>query len=108
MQKISRNDSYRKVLIKQEGYYPDCLYCETPFYVYDGEFDHLHARSAGGGNTKPNLLLVCKQCNRDRSNYPLTMFLKKNYRSIDDVYRKLKKLGKRVPDDLLTHLGYES
>lgn len=96
----------RKALISDDGY-PDCPYCDTPFYYADGELDHLMQKSIGGSNKYKNLVLVCKHCNRLRHNTPLHLFLYSIGVSPEKVYYRLKKMNKVIPDDMLDFLGFD-
>ena len=96
----------RKTLITDGGY-PDCPYCGTPFYYADGELDHLKQRTIGGSNRRRNLVLVCMECNRARNSSPLHVFLYRIGVSPENVYYKLKDMGKRIPDDMLVFLGFD-
>jgi len=89
-------------------HWPDCPYCETPFFYTEGELDHIEARSVGGSNELNNLILVCKKCNRSKTNIQLHMWLYLNHISLESVYRRLKEQDKTVPKAMLDVLGYES
>ena len=99
--------AHKRKSLETDGGFPDCPYCETPFYYADGELDHIRPRSLGGNNRKKNLVLVCRECNRAKRNAPLHIYLYRIGVSPEKVYFKLKKMGKRIPCDMLDFLGFD-
>jgi hypothetical protein len=43
------------------------------------EVDHVHPLSAGGSNTQENLQLLCRECNRAKSDKSLLLFLEQRH-----------------------------
>lgn len=89
-----------------DGGWLDCPYCETPLHYISGHVDHIQPVSYGGSNKINNLLLICEECNKSKSNIKLTIWLYLNHISPEAVYLRLKALSKRIPDDLLDLLNH--
>lgn len=96
----------KREVFNEFGEWPDCPYCEEPFHVTDGQVDHIHSASAGGGNSRSNTVLVCYTCNQRRSNSPLVRWLILMKRNPERVYWSLKARHKRIPTDMLDYLGF--
>ncbi len=109
MTRVGKNIAYSERLRAAEAndHWPDCPYCETPFFYMEGELDHLEAYSAGGSNKLNNLVLVCKECNMRRHDTPLHIWLYVNHISLEAVYDRLKALGKAIPTAMLDVLNYD-
>jgi hypothetical protein len=78
--KSSRKPEIRDALTERDG--TSCFFCEDPmvFGVPDDRksatIEHLWPASAGGPNTRNNLVLVCFDCNQKLGDLPLVEKLK--------------------------------
>ena len=52
---------------RQGGY---CKGCWTQFEVWEMEVDHIIPTSLGGSDNSTNLQLLCRKCNRRKSDKP--------------------------------------
>lgn len=53
----------------------ECLYCGRGIDFITAEMDHIVPRTgAGSTNTRTNLVAVCGECNRAKSNYPFAVW----------------------------------
>jgi 5-methylcytosine-specific restriction endonuclease McrA len=91
---------------KTQNGWPDCPYCEDPFYYLDGHIDHIIPKSFGGTDTRENIILVCKECNVQKQNTPLHLWLLKKNISLHHTYVRLVRLNKEVPKEMSEYLGY--
>lgn len=96
----------RKEIELIDDYWPDCPYCDTPFYALYGEIDHINPDHLCGSNRIGNLILVCKPCNRAKGRKMITNWLREIHMSPDRFYNYLIERDKTIPDDLLVELGY--
>ena len=107
----SQRQISRQAFIDETGHengFIDCPYCEDTFhYINNGHVDHIVPRSQGGSNSRENLVLVCETCNKHKRAMPLTVFCYISFITPEGVYLRLKKLGKRIPTDMLELLGYD-
>ena len=85
-----------KELIRLYGYWPDCPYCETPFYVHDGHVDHIVSIAGGGSNASCNKVLVCADCNKRKQCMSVEVYAKVLGRSPDAIEQTLVGLGKSL------------
>lgn len=69
-----------------------CLYCGKAISMKTCELDHIIPRAAGGGNTRDNLVAVCRECNNAKGRTPFAVWAKS--RSNPDV--KLEEARERV------------
>lgn len=95
-------------VFKRDGF--TCAYCgKTPPTVIL-EIDHIHPRSKGGKDTKDNLLTACEDCNRGKSNIPLSQVppqlninteeLQKKEEQIKAYRRYINAIEKRMSKDI--------
>ena len=97
----------RRRVGEANDHWPDCPYCEAPFFYTEGELDHLESHRSGGSNKLNNLVLVCKECNRRKHDTPLHIGLYVNHISLESVYARLKAQDKLIPQGMLDTLGYD-
>lgn len=69
-----------------------CPYCKSKMtfgigYTNQVSIDHIVARALGGDNSKKNLVLCCKSCNRDKSRIEMKVYQinNKGMMSIGDI-----------------------
>jgi CRISPR-associated endonuclease Csn1 len=51
-----------------------CLYCGATLTLTTCELDHIVPRASGGGNTRDNLVAVCRPCNQDKGRQPFAVW----------------------------------
>lgn len=73
-----------------------CPYCYTADDLNKSVADHIHPINKGGLTTPQNIILVCIDCNKKKSNFLLRVFCKKNDIDFNEVCERLEKLGKDV------------
>jgi hypothetical protein len=71
-----------------------CPYCYTDNDLNKSVADHIHPINKGGLTTPQNIVLVCIDCNKKKSNFLLRVFCKKNDIDFNEVCERLEKLGK--------------
>ena len=80
---------------KARDFYTD-LFKETIASV-----DHVIPKSKGGSDTRDNFLSVCKNCNEQKSNTSLSLFIKNHPKVRENIENQLKLLKKMIPDFIL-------
>ena len=73
-----------------------CPYCENFSEVSNLELDHIHPTSWGGLSMRQNVILVCNECNRRKSNTPLRRFAINYNLNYEEICNRLEALGKFV------------
>lgn len=63
------------ILTLQQGM---CLYCGDALSLTTCELDHIIPRASGGGNTKDNLVAVCRPCNQSKGRQPFAVWANKS------------------------------
>ena len=71
-----------------------CPYCYVDDDLNKAVADHIHPINKGGLTTPQNIVLVCIDCNKKKSNFLLRVFCKKNDINFNEVCERLEKLGK--------------
>jgi len=90
-----------------DGGFLDCPYCENVLHYINGEIDHIDPWEKSFNNRKNNMVLVCKECNTKKNRKSLLQWLIEEKIAPESVYNRLKKLKKKIPQDMLDYLGYE-
>jgi len=72
-----------------------CPYCNQPLGS-DPHADHINPVSYGGLSDETNMVYVCAECNRQKSNLTLREFARKTGRNQEIIESRLEQLGKRV------------
>jgi len=97
---------FRNAAKSEDDGWPDCPYCESPFPYLYGEIDHIVPLASCTDNSDNNLILICPDCNKSKHSKPLHLWAKENQYCLGSIYDRLSKKGKRIPEDMLKHLGY--
>lgn len=98
---------HRREAMEQFGEWPDCPYCEDPFWYADGVVDHINPASNGGANSDRNLLLVCPECNKSKAAKSLFRWGLVKGLCIESLAVRLWKQDKMLPDDMGDYLGVD-
>ncbi|MCL5048303.1 MAG: HNH endonuclease [Firmicutes bacterium] len=86
----SRRDILRQQLMQIQN--SCCTYCGSELSWKGSEIDHIVPRASGGSSKQSNLMLVCLQCNREKSRQPFGRFAQNNPRvSLKDAIERVKK-----------------
>lgn len=92
----SRNDNYRERALQDEvsnhGWYI-CPKCGGKFRKSDMEADHIIPHSKGGDNSRGNLQLICRHCNRSKG------------ASTSDTKKDLRRKQSELAQDKIDFLG---
>jgi CRISPR-associated endonuclease Csn1 len=70
-----------------------CLYCGTALTLATTELDHIVPRANGGGNTRDNLVAVCRPCNQEKNRLPFAVWANNTSRpgvSLDAARERVK------------------
>lgn len=73
-----------------------CPYCDLVSSVTDSVADHIYPIDKGGLSTPENMVLVCEDCNKKKTNLTLRAFCKKVNLDYHLVCERLEKQGKHV------------
>lgn len=85
---------FRRDLHKQLQTISRCPYCNGDLNNGNAHLDHIYPVSKGGKSSARNLVFVCAQCNRDKSNLTLRAFLLRFSKDEQAVYSRLELLKK--------------
>jgi CRISPR-associated endonuclease Csn1 len=102
-----KKSAFYKKCVNDDDLWLSCPYCETVFFYLNAELDHIESFFNGGSNYKNNLIPVCQDCNRSKSNKVLHAWLISQSISPESVYDRLKKLNKKIPSAMLEYLGFD-
>lgn len=85
-----RGDLYEREIMEYllEKYQHTCVYCDTKTAFF--EKDHVIARSRNGSNRISNLVLACHQCNQNKDNLPIEVFLAHDPSRLVHIQKQLK------------------
>lgn len=72
-----RAQTIRQQLHKRIGEADICPYCGLVYDVKAAHADHIYPVSHGGLSTASNMIIVCRDCNRQKSNLTLREFIEK-------------------------------
>lgn len=91
----SHSDDYREIAFdnseSNNGWYK-CAKCGKSFRKSDMDADHIYPKSCGGDNSRENLQLLCKHCNRSKQDDMSDTF--------SDLERRNRELKKMDKEDL--------
>ena len=73
-----------------------CPYCDLNNSIDGAVADHIYPVNKGGLSTPENMVLICEDCNKKKSNLVLRVFCKKNNFDFDIVCGRLEKQGKYI------------
>jgi len=72
----------------------ECPYCCRPLIAGEVHADHIHPVSQGGRSNFKNMVYICSQCNLNKSDLTLNMYIDKYNRDRNGIFLRLKTLGK--------------
>lgn len=73
-----------------------CPYCDLNNSINEAVADHIYPVNKGGLSTPENMVLICEDCNKKKSNLVLRAFCKKNNLDFNIVCERLEKQGKYI------------
>jgi 5-methylcytosine-specific restriction endonuclease McrA len=87
-------------LLRQQMYKESktCGYCGAKLTKQTRQIDHIHPQCAGGNDERPNLLLACRRCNRQKG--------KKSQRDYINFRLAQVKLEQQTLERLYNDQGY--
>lgn len=74
----------RRQFLKQGG---TCYYCDQPLMGLRQNVEHIIPKSRGGDNRKPNLVLACSGCNKEKNTTILSRSTKQALRTKNKMKR---------------------
>lgn len=73
-----------------------CPYCDLNNSIDGAVADHIYPINKGGLSIPENMVLICEDCNKKKSNLVLRVFCKKSNFDFDIVCERLEKQGKYI------------
>lgn len=74
----------------------NCPYCNRKKIPSKAVADHIYPVSKGGLSTLQNMVLICNNCNKNKSDLTLRIFCKKQNFNYEKVIERLEELGKDI------------
>jgi 5-methylcytosine-specific restriction endonuclease McrA len=75
-----------------------CQYCgKGRLYGAQLNLDHIHPRTAGGGDSPENLIVACKQCNHRKGKKSLADYIDSRLKALEREMECLERLRDRPP-----------
>jgi len=91
-----QSQSIKNFLLSETDENWTCPYCNEKKDKETAEADHIHPVSKGGQSTLQNMVLICYDCNRGKTDSTLRNFCKVKGYSFDEVCERLESDGKEI------------